>query len=179
MALIDKLTNIADAIREKTGGADPLSLDAMVEAIDSIEAGGGSVASGIYMAKITPAEAVCPLDIVHNLDTKDILFALCFVADVGDAVLTDTTVVAKAWIDTNLLCRYGMTTMPVFSTVWKYNVANTRAENVITTNIGHWDYVTDENTFSFHRGTSGLFYTAGVTYTVIIMAASAFSAMEV
>lgn len=41
MALIDKLTNIADAIRGKTGGADPLSLDAMAEAIAAIETGGG------------------------------------------------------------------------------------------------------------------------------------------
>ena len=41
MALIDKLTNIADAIRGKTGGADPLSLDAMAEAIAGIETGGG------------------------------------------------------------------------------------------------------------------------------------------
>lgn len=41
MALIDKLTNIADAIREKTGGTDPLTLDAMAEAITGIETGGG------------------------------------------------------------------------------------------------------------------------------------------
>jgi hypothetical protein len=41
MALIDKLTNIADAIRGKTGGTDPLTLDAMAEAIAAIEAGGG------------------------------------------------------------------------------------------------------------------------------------------
>lgn len=41
MALIDKLTNIADAIREKTGGTDPLTLDAMAEAIAGIEAGSG------------------------------------------------------------------------------------------------------------------------------------------
>lgn len=41
MALIDKLTNIADAIRGKTGGTDPLTLDTMAEAIASIEAGGG------------------------------------------------------------------------------------------------------------------------------------------
>lgn len=41
MALIDKLTNIADAIRGKTGGTDPLTLDAMAEAIAGIETGGG------------------------------------------------------------------------------------------------------------------------------------------
>lgn len=37
MALTDKLTNIADAIRSKTGSTDSLTLDAMPEAIESIE----------------------------------------------------------------------------------------------------------------------------------------------
>ena len=46
MALIDKLTNIADAIRGKTGGTDPLTLDAMAEAIAGIETGGGGGSSG-------------------------------------------------------------------------------------------------------------------------------------
>lgn len=41
MALIDKLSAIADAIRGKTGGTDPLTLDAMAEAIAAIETGGG------------------------------------------------------------------------------------------------------------------------------------------
>ena len=41
MALIDKLTNIADAIRGKTGTTEEMTLDAMAEAIAGIEAGGG------------------------------------------------------------------------------------------------------------------------------------------
>ena len=41
MALTDKLTAIADAIREKTGDTEPLSLDGMVDAIESITTGGG------------------------------------------------------------------------------------------------------------------------------------------
>lgn len=41
MALIEKLTNIADAIREKTGGTEKLSLDGMAEAIAGISTGGG------------------------------------------------------------------------------------------------------------------------------------------
>lgn len=40
MALTDKLTNIANAIREKTGGVDLLSLDQMPTEILSIETGG-------------------------------------------------------------------------------------------------------------------------------------------
>lgn len=43
MALTDKLTAIADAIRAKTGGTAALTLDGMAEAVAGIEAGGGGV----------------------------------------------------------------------------------------------------------------------------------------
>lgn len=42
MALIDKLTNIAEAIRGKTGGTDLLTLDEMATAIASITGAGGA-----------------------------------------------------------------------------------------------------------------------------------------
>lgn len=42
MALIDKLTNIAEAIRGKTGGTDLLTLDQMATAISSITGAGGA-----------------------------------------------------------------------------------------------------------------------------------------
>lgn len=41
MALTEKLTNIANAIREKGGTTEPLTLDGMVEAIAAITTGGG------------------------------------------------------------------------------------------------------------------------------------------
>ena len=41
MALTDKLTAIADAIRSKGGTTEQLTLDGMVEAINAISAGGG------------------------------------------------------------------------------------------------------------------------------------------
>ena len=41
MALTDKLTNIADAIREKTGSTDTMNLEGMVNAINAIQTGGG------------------------------------------------------------------------------------------------------------------------------------------
>lgn len=42
MALTDKLTAIADAIRAKGGTTDLLTLDGMVEAINAIETGSGA-----------------------------------------------------------------------------------------------------------------------------------------
>ena len=41
MALTDKLTNIADAIRSKGGTTDQLTLAGMVDAINAIQTGGG------------------------------------------------------------------------------------------------------------------------------------------
>lgn len=46
MALTDKLTVIADAIRAKTGGTSALTLDGMAEAVAGIEAGGGGFPNG-------------------------------------------------------------------------------------------------------------------------------------
>ena len=43
MALTEKLTGIADAIRGKTGGTDPLTLDRMATEIAGIETGGGGI----------------------------------------------------------------------------------------------------------------------------------------
>ena len=58
MALIDdlrnKLTNVADAIREKNGGSDKIKIDDMPDAIRNISSGGttGSITK-LQMAKIT------------------------------------------------------------------------------------------------------------------------------
>ena len=41
MALTDKLTNIADAIREKTGSTRTMNLEGMANAINAIQTGGG------------------------------------------------------------------------------------------------------------------------------------------
>lgn len=43
MALINKLTEIADAIREKTGGTDPIALADMPSVISGIQSGGGDI----------------------------------------------------------------------------------------------------------------------------------------
>ena len=102
MALIDKLTSIAGKIRTLLGLSDNMSLVAMsdnlgeainecdtqAELIQQIKtalsgkaAGGGSYGgtSGIYMAKITPAENVTGnFSITHNLGTTDILYVAVY-----------------------------------------------------------------------------------------------------
>ena len=52
MSVNEKMAAIADAIREKTGGTDALTLDGMAAAIAGISAGGGSISTGtVTLAK--------------------------------------------------------------------------------------------------------------------------------
>lgn len=57
MALTDKLSAIADAIRGKTGGTEELTLDQMVDAIAGIESGGGGGETVTMAASCTNAKA--------------------------------------------------------------------------------------------------------------------------
>ena len=57
MALTDKLTYIADAIRAKGGTSELLTLDGMVEAINAIETGGGGGGPYFDVTLLTTNEA--------------------------------------------------------------------------------------------------------------------------
>lgn len=74
MALIDKLTAIADAIRGKTGGTALLTLDDMAAAIAGISSGGGGGSGLAYdMGEFVPeadTTAGANTYISHNLGEK-------------------------------------------------------------------------------------------------------------
>jgi hypothetical protein len=57
MALTDKLSAIADAIRGKTGGTEEMTLDQMVDAIAGIESGGGGGETVTIATSCTNAKA--------------------------------------------------------------------------------------------------------------------------
>ena len=65
MALTDKLTAIADAIRGKTGKTDGLTLDAMPEAIEGIQTGGGD-SGGLKIVRGTATVTSSNNIIQHN-----------------------------------------------------------------------------------------------------------------
>lgn len=71
MALIDKLTAIADAIRDKTGGTEALTLEQMPTEIAGIEVGGGGLPAGVSALAIgtyTPTSDVSSaVGIEHGL----------------------------------------------------------------------------------------------------------------
>lgn len=81
MALIEKLNAIGDAIREKTGGTDKLTLDGMVEAIAGIESGGADIspAERFYAKLITPTENTSELSLLGLTQTSETvcLAAVC------------------------------------------------------------------------------------------------------
>jgi hypothetical protein len=185
MALIEKLTNIANAIRGKTGGTDPLTLDGMVEAIAGIETGGGGSdggASGIYMAKITPASDMDELRITHNLGTTDILVAVCWAETLGDVTPAFDGAVANVYLKSSLPFRLTNSinheNMIAFA---RWSVSNANVNTVAPpSSDAYYSEAVNENTFVFDKaGASPAKWMAGVTYTVIIMTASAFSVSEV
>lgn len=176
----NKIQGLINTANATTGKADTDLTSAVGALIAGFGqgGGGGGGTSGIYMAKVTMAENVGNINVVHNLGTKDILFALCFAEDLdGITPENSNNIVAKAWMNTNINVRYGLN--GGFNSMNRYDTENSRADGGVQPNSGsYWDAVVDENTFKFHRGISGYTYIAGITYTIIIMAKNAFSVTE-
>lgn len=106
MALTDKLTAIADAIRSKTGTSESLTLDAMVTAIDGISAG------------ITPTGDI---NITENgeFDVTEFAKAIVNVASGGDVQMVTGTVTPAT--QTSLLeIEHGLGKVPNFAIVFIY-----------------------------------------------------------
>ena len=165
MALTNKLTAIADAIRSKTGTTDSLTLDQMPTAIDGIQAGGGdadAVSSKVYISKVAADGNY--VDVVHNLGTTDILLA----------VLWDET---DSWVNG----KYTMMSMyfknNYYSTSGKIGDNIVGVYDGITTSVKfstNSSYPIDENTFRFmpdDTSTTSNFEGDAGDYTVVIIAA--------
>ena len=74
MALTDKLTAIADAIRSKTGSTDPLTLDGMVTAVEGIQAGGSG---GDDLARKIVERTVTEYRDVNCSEIREYVFYQC------------------------------------------------------------------------------------------------------
>lgn len=158
-----------------TGNADA----DLTTAVESLVAGYGA-ASGIYMAQITPAEDAADLYVEHNLGTTDILLAVCFAETLGDVSPTFNGTTAKFWAKTDIpRYRGSSTAVGSYDSHFYYRYANGNTLGTYPNSTVYECTVVDENTFYFARAGSAAKYIAGVTYTVIIMAASAFSVTEV
>jgi hypothetical protein len=177
---------IADAIRDKTGKTEEMTLDQMPLEIASIVAGGNSGGNtggmnGIYMAKITPAENISTMDIEHNLGTTDILFALVWIESMGDYEVTENHSAANIWLKTDIPTRVTSSlNRENFEAQVGYSYSTKIISSVGLKNSG--SYVrnpTEDNVFTIKAGTSiSTYFYGGVTYTVVVAAASAFEKTE-
>ena len=99
MALTDKLTAIADAVRAKTGGTALLTLDDIVSAISGISGGGGSFTNattlGVYEA--TEDVSAIQIDWLAEWDEYDlVIFKPSITFSANDWLYIDTNAVTKA-----------------------------------------------------------------------------------
>jgi hypothetical protein len=171
--------NILDAVRGKTGGTEKMLSGVVASEIAGLQSGGDAgSASGIYMAKVTPASDVSEIEVTHNLGTTDILLACCWAETLGDVVPTFNGSVGSFWFKNDIPNPRTDSTLTLFAS---YSATNTKVLSAGMPNSpAYWCNVVDENTFEFKRASSATAkFFAGVTYTVVIMAASSFSVTEV
>lgn len=159
-----------------TGRTDTTVHDAVTALIAGFGSGGGSSVgtSGIYMAKITPEEDLDAFIIGHNLRTTDILSVSIWAETLGDYIPDTQISLHKVWNKTDIKTQRGGNG---FSLGYGWDNTNSYATPK-TANVDRYETLTviDENTIRMPRTQSGtsLVYKTGVTYTVIVIAASAF-----
>lgn len=147
MALIEKLTAIADAIRSKTGKTDGLTLDAMPGEIEGIQAGGdASIADGLVDRTLTSYSSD-NLTMVGNY-----AFASCTgltnvslpnVAKVGDyafhgcASLTNVSLPYVTTLPGHVFENSGLRTffLPKVTSVGSSCLENTKIESITTEDL--------------------------------------------
>lgn len=166
-----QLTALLNQANDTTGKTD----ETLTAAIASLAAGfgQGGGASGIYMAKITPAENLHGLTIQHNLGTTDILLVACWAETMGEIVPETSNTLAKFWAKTDIVTqRLGNGFSPGYS--WN---TTTQYASPVSPNAAAYETLQalDENNIYIPRSSSGnvTYYLAGLTYTVIVIAASA------
>lgn len=169
-----KMQGLIDSANAKTGGNDTALTGAVNTLIAGFGQGGGSSGgtSGIYMAKVTPESDLDNLVIAHNLGTTDILSVAIWAETLGDYIPETAITLHKVWNKTDITTRRGGNG---FSIGYSWNVSSAYADSA-SPNTANYETLTviDENTIRMPRTVSGTssMYKAGVTYTVIVVAAN-------
>ena len=100
----EKMTALADAIRAKTGGTEPLTIDGMTAAVESIESGGssgGGTSIDTCTVTINGNGATIPNWIASIYDNGNISYAV-------NSVTTDTNITIPNVICGSILtCNFG------------------------------------------------------------------------
>ena len=135
MALIDKLTAIADAIRSKTGSTEAMTLDGMAEAVAAIEAGGGdNVFADFPVATLTVDASSLPVTLsVTNNEESNIVISEC--SDLFNTAHTKSFVVCN---NTNV-CGLG-----------EYSSKNGQTINLQLRGTGTFEVTSEQPTFDVY-----------------------------
>ena len=172
-----QLHALLNQANDTTGKADAnltAAIASLAEGFGQGGSGGGS-ARGIYMAKVTPETDLRELTIQHNLGTTDILLAAAFAETWGEITPSFNGALAKFWAKTDIPVRETSTSSAQnYNAHFSYNTGTTLAIVGSPNSPAYRCGVVDENTFKFERSVSATAkYIAGVTYTVIVIAANA------
>lgn len=171
-----QLQSLIDSANAATGNEDTDLTTAMAALIAGFGRGDSVDGTrGIYMAQITPAEDVDSLEIIHNLGTADVMLAAVWAKTLGGIVPVNNNTLAKFWAKTDVTTQRGGNG---FSPGYGWNTTNSYATSQAPNTAAYETLAITENSVIFPRtgSGSGTVYLTGVTYTVIIIAASAFSA---
>lgn len=161
----DTLTAIANSIRTKNNSNATYKPSEMAAEIEK---------SNIYMTQVTPEVDSDKLTIQHNLGTTDILMAAIFAETLGEIIPSFNGTLAKFWAKTDIPVRYSSSgNTQNYDLQGSYSTQNANITGGIPTSTSYWDYVVDNNNFTFSRTSAANKFIAGVTYTVIIVASNA------
>ena len=131
----------------------------------------GGEPSRLYVGSVTPSEKVQEIPVTHNLGTTDILLVAVWAEDLGNAVLDSSNTVAKFWARTGVpTLRGGNGYAPGYT--WNSTGGYAGPSSPISAAYETLT-ITDANNVTMPRATSGsnTWYLAGVTYTVVVVAA--------
>lgn len=172
MALIDKLTAIADAIRGKTGGTDLLTLDGMAAAISGISSGG--LPAGIAECEVqtfTP-EADTNAPITFELYMEEMPTHIMIAADFPSVVARSFVAYYGGFPQKDPA---GDGTINMGGSIKYYNTANiayagTTPNSIETNRSGAWNLTNKGFTFrGNYYGGQFTYFRAGYTYTIVAL----------
>lgn len=156
-----------------TGNEDKDLTTVVASLIAGFGQGGGESDYGyrVYAAQVTPETDASYLVIQHNLATTDILLAMCAANTLGDIIPTFGATLGKMWCKTGITNNKGA---DGFSAGYQWDATNNYAKVSAPNTAAYFDKITDDNTFTFNRCSSGTTsFLAGLTYDIIIIAANA------
>ena len=164
MALIDKLTAIADAIRGKTGGTEKLTLDQMATEIGAIETGASLPGvSNMTYGEFIPASDVSTITIEHGLGEKPHIVALWATGEKKPAQFSMSFFVQTQTTDINQIAGFHVALDNAGSRFYS-DGSHTSRGGISSANV---------IAFTVAQGNSVKYLTAGTTYCWLAIALDA------